>query len=159
MLYFRASYTKVGMKVTSPTFILGKVVTAILTVDVSWVHPLQIWDNFSTKPPLITNPLFPRLCETLYDGRAKLFAQASDLFTHAHCVSTRRRPQNGVIGSSSFRGPKRWKSEGAKAGLQAGWEKNSRYRRLGLKFWDNDGMSLEKFLKSGATIQSDIWRH
>ena len=59
--------------------------------------------------------LFRLLRETLHAGRVKLYAEASELFTHA--VSARRRPKNGVFGVPPSEGPKRWKSEGAKSGL------------------------------------------
>jgi hypothetical protein len=49
-----------------------------------WVHPLQSSDYFSTKSSFI-NALFSPLHETLYVGRVKLFAEASELFTHSVC--------------------------------------------------------------------------
>ena len=42
--------------------------------------------------------------KTLYAGRVKPIAEASELFTHA--VSARRRPQNGVFGVRPFEGQK-----------------------------------------------------
>jgi hypothetical protein len=58
---------------------------------------------FFRKASLVINALFPRLRETLYACRLNLFAEAFELFTHA--VSSRRRPQNGVLRSAYFRGP------------------------------------------------------
>jgi len=69
---------------------------------------------FFHKVSFIINTLFPPLRQTLYAGRVKLFAEASELVTHA--VSVRRRPQYGVLGAHPS-GAKICKSEGAKSGL------------------------------------------
>jgi hypothetical protein len=50
---------------------------------------------FFHKVSFIINALFPRLPETLQDGRVKIFAEASVLFKH---VVSHRLPQNGVLG-------------------------------------------------------------
>jgi hypothetical protein len=59
------------------------------------------------------NPYFSLLRETLYAGRVKLFGGELELFAQAVCelvfVRKGASPPN-----ASFRGPKRWKSEGAK---------------------------------------------
>jgi hypothetical protein len=51
---------------------------------------------FFHKASFIINTLFPPLHQTLYAGRVKLFAETSEIFTHA--VSARRRPQYCVLG-------------------------------------------------------------
>jgi hypothetical protein len=61
---------------------------------------------------------FSPLRETLYAGIVKVFAEASELFTYGLSAGRRRlRPQSGVLGSASFKGPKGRKSESAKSGL------------------------------------------
>jgi hypothetical protein len=63
----------------------------------------------------IIKTLFPPLCETLYAGRVKLFAEASELFTHAvfQLVVIRKTASS----ECSLQEAKLWKSEGAKSGL------------------------------------------
>jgi hypothetical protein len=51
---------------------------------------------FFQRVSFVINTLFPLVRETLYAGRVKLYAEASELLTHA--VSARRRPKNGVFG-------------------------------------------------------------
>jgi hypothetical protein len=51
---------------------------------------------FFHKVSVVINIIFPLVRETLYAGRIKLCAEASELLTHA--VSARRRPKNGVFG-------------------------------------------------------------
>jgi hypothetical protein len=65
---------------------------------------------------------FSSLHESLYAGRAKFFAEASERFTRARCIAgrRRRRPQYGVLGMHTSGGPKLWKPESAKLGLQGG---------------------------------------
>ena len=67
--------------------------------------------SFSTETPSYQHN-FPPLHGTQYAGRVKLFA-----VLEAHCVSARRRPQNGVLEVYLSCGHKRWKPEDAKSGL------------------------------------------
>ena len=66
---------------------------------------LIFWQNVS-----IIRTHSATLLNTLYAGRIKLFAEASELFTHArtqaNCVSVRRRPPNGVIAERPSGGQK-----------------------------------------------------
>jgi hypothetical protein len=63
------------------------------------------------------NTLFTNSHEMLYDGRLKLFAEASELFMHdmfrLTVVVRETAPR-----TASFRGPERWKVDGAKSVLQ-----------------------------------------
>ena len=59
---------------------------------------------FSRKVFLIINNFFPPLLETLYAGCLKLFATASELFTHP-CSSSSSCAKRRILGAS-FRGPK-----------------------------------------------------
>jgi hypothetical protein len=67
---------------------------------------------FLHQVSFIINTLFPLMRETLYAGRVKLSADASELFTQmcfSSSSSAKRHPRR-----SFFREPKWWKSEGAK---------------------------------------------
>jgi hypothetical protein len=66
------------------------------------------------KVSISVNTLFPPLRETLYAGRVKLFAEASELFTHVlfQIVVARKTASSHYI----IQGAKRWKSESAKSG-------------------------------------------
>ena len=72
-------------------------------------------ENYFHKVSFNINLFFPNSRETFYAGRVKLSDEASELFKHTVfqlVVSAKRSPP-----SSSFMGPRRWKSEGAKSGL------------------------------------------
>jgi len=62
---------------------------------------------------------FPPLHETLCADRVELFAEESELFTHAvfQLVFVRKTASSERI----LQGSKRWKSEGAKPWLYRGW--------------------------------------
>ena len=64
----------------------------------------------------IMNTLFPPLRDTLYAGLVNLFAETSPLFTHVvfQLLVVRK---TAFSESKTFKGPKRWKTEGAKPGL------------------------------------------
>ena len=73
---------------------------------------------FFHKVSFAVNTLFPHLRETLYVGRVKLFAEASEFFTHAVL-------QLLVVGKTAslvftLQAPKKWKSEDTKSGSQGG---------------------------------------
>ena len=65
------------------------------------------------QSPLHLKHTFSAFGETLYAGRVKPLAEASELITHALCLglssSAKRR-----LRCASFRGPKGWQPEGAK---------------------------------------------
>jgi hypothetical protein len=64
------------------------------------------------------NTIFPHLPQTLYAGRGKRFAEASEFFPRA-CVSVRRRQQNGILEEYPSGGQK-WKSDGTISGMLGG---------------------------------------
>jgi hypothetical protein len=70
---------------------------------------------FFHKVYFFINTIFPPLSQTLYAGRVKLFAEASELVTHAvfRLVVVRKTASSECI----LQGAKKCKSEGAKSGL------------------------------------------
>jgi hypothetical protein len=83
--------------------------------------PIKKLILFFQKVSFIIRAHSAPLRNTLYAGRLKHFAEASEFFTHAHTLcfssssSAKRRHR-----TASFGGWKGWKSEGAKSGLWVG---------------------------------------
>ena len=98
--------TRGDTKVTFPTF-PQKLSLQQLKLHISWVHPLQSWDHFSTKSPSLPTPFSTFARETGCHQCQTLCWSAAAL----HPAS--RSPQNGVIRLHSSGGQKIWQSEGA----------------------------------------------
>jgi len=101
--YVLLQHAKVGMKVTSSIFFLTKYNYSYFETYIPhkyMVHHLQSWHYFSTKSPSSSTHFFPLLRETLYDGRVKPHAEASELLTHT--LSQFVVPKNGVIGVHNY---------------------------------------------------------
>jgi hypothetical protein len=90
----RHKHTRGGTKLKPLIFFSENIITIIMKfTKLRFLH----------KVSFIINTFSPPLCETLYAGRVKLFAEALELYKHA---VSRRRPQNGVLGVRPSEGKK-----------------------------------------------------
>jgi len=88
--YVLSKYAKVGKKVTSSIFFLTN-------CNYSYNEVYKYHKHILYKVDIIfPQSLLPLVRETLYAGRVKLYAEASELLTHA--VSARRLPKNCLFG-------------------------------------------------------------
>lgn len=67
-------------------------------------HHLQSWDYFSTHSPSLSTYFFPALRQTLYAGRVKVFAEASEIFSLS---LANRRPREAHPSQSQKDGSRR----------------------------------------------------
>jgi hypothetical protein len=85
------------MKVMPPIFFSETIITVVM----KFAYVMGIYFTklslFFHKVFFIIETLFPLLCEMVYAGLTKLFAEALGAL-YARCVSACCHPQNGVLG-------------------------------------------------------------